>query len=338
MGSVGSQTQTLALPAGRGAPMAGVASGDALPSRWKRYFVPQRHGAYTPVEHATWRRLLTRTAALVAELHRWLHPAYVEGFRQLILPWKKIPRLREVNAVLAEFGWQTVCVEGYLPPEVYAGLLARGILPVARSIRRLEHADFSPTPDLAHDLLGHLPMLIASDYQQFLRRLAEAMAVAHGSRLDRDLYLANRALAESRCRPHCTFTQSAASPARAALIRESLARHPSALTELGRLYLWTIEFGLLGGTREYCVYGAGLLSSVAETRAVCSGRTPILDLSLAAVERDIRFSDPQSAYFVAPCYQELHRLLTRLEERWSRSEASDSKGEGLRAAILQSRA
>jgi phenylalanine-4-hydroxylase len=315
MGSVGSQT--VALPEGGGAPLSEPARGVAIPSGWKRYFVPQRHGAYTPVEHATWRRLLTRTAALVGELQRWLHPAYIEGFRQLILPWTRIPRLSEVNAMLAEFGWQTVCVEGYLPPEVYSGLLARGILPVARSIRRLEHSDFSPTPDLAHDLLGHLPMLIAADYQQYLRRLAEAMAVAHGNRLDRNLYLANRALAESRCRPHCTFKPSAASPARAELIRESLARHPSALTELGRLYLWTIEFGLIGDRREYRVYGAGLLSSVAETRAVCSGRTPILDLSLAAVGLDIRFSDPQSAYFVAPSYLELHRLLTQLEERWS---------------------
>src|ERR1044072_8017088 len=85
--------------------------GDTL----QRYGVLQRHAEYSAEEHETWRLLFARTAMLVRQLDGRLHPAYVEGFRKLVLHWTSIPRLDEVNAALAPFGWTTLCVGGYLP-------------------------------------------------------------------------------------------------------------------------------------------------------------------------------------------------------------------------------
>jgi phenylalanine-4-hydroxylase len=102
-----------------------------------------------------------------------------------------------------------------------------------------------------------------------------------------------------------------------ASVQRCLARRPSALTELGRLYQWSIEFGLLGTADEFRIYGAGLLSSPAETRAVCQRHAPVRDLSLAAVRQDIHFSELQSAYFAASDYAQLHRVLSAIERRWS---------------------
>lgn len=296
-----------------------------MPRRWKRYIAPQNHGGYTDVEHATWGRLRARTAALVHDLNPWLHPAYIEGFRRLVEPWSRIPCIEDVSAALAAFGCNTVCVDGYIPPDVYAGLIARGMFPVSRAIRRPEHVDFSPAPDLAHDLLGHIPMLISSEYRQFLQRLATAMALAAGSDLDLQLYEANRAAAALRCRAHCPQPRLSAAKHRVEHIQRGLARAPSVLTRLGRMYLWSIEFGLMGTRDEFRIYGAGLLSSPAETRAVCLGLAPIRELTLAASARDIHFSDLQSTYFVARDYAHLHSLLTALESRHASDEGSGAR-------------
>lgn len=287
-----------------------------VPAAWRRYIVRQRHRDYSQAAHATWQRLRARTAELVHDLNPWLHPAYSEGFRRLILPWATIPTVAEVSESLAEFGWRAVCVDGYLPTRVYAGLLARQVFPVARHIRRAEHLDFSPTPDLAHDLVGHIPMLVSREHGQFLRRLAAAMARAVSNPLDQQLYRANRACAALRCRPHPQRALELAE-ARVARIHRGLVQHPSALTELGRLYLWSIEFGLMGSPSDFRIYGAGLLSSPEETRAVCRRHAPIREISLAAAQRDIRFSDLQSVYFVASDYAHLHRVASAIERRWA---------------------
>jgi phenylalanine-4-hydroxylase len=288
-----------------------------LPVAWERYFVPQRYSSYGSAAHQTWHKLVDRTASLVAELQAWLHPAYVAGFRRLVARWARLPRLAQVNEDLAEFGWRAVCVDGYLPPRVYANLLARRVFPVARRIRRPEHVDFSPVPDFAHDLLGHAPMFVSVEHRRFLRILAASMAQAESNGLDQELYSATRESARLRCRLRCPPDVLEAAEARVARTREGLTRRPSALTELGRLYLWSIEFGLMGTPDDFRVYGAGLLSSPAETRAVCLGHAPVRKLSVAAVHRDIRFSDLQTTYYVAPDYTHLQRVLNSLQSRWA---------------------
>jgi phenylalanine-4-hydroxylase len=165
-------------------------------------------------------------------------------------------------------------------------------------------------------------MLVCVEHGQFLRRLAAAMASAVTSPLDQQLYLANRACADLRCNRAPRRLEAA--EARVARVHRSLVHHPSALTELGRLYLWSIEFGLMGTPAEFRIYGAGLLSSPEETRAVCRRHAPIRELSLAAVRRDIRFSELQSAYFAAPDYAYLHRVLTSVQRRWSTNAATSS--------------
>jgi phenylalanine-4-hydroxylase len=282
----------------------------------QRYAIPQRHQDYSNSEHETWRRLLARTEALVSDYEDRLHPDYVEGFRRLVLPWTSIPRLEDVNAALQGFGWRTLCVNGYLPPEIYSGLLASGVFPISRQIRPLQHLEFSPTPDLAHDMLGHIPMLLGPDHCQFLRRISRATAQATPNALDRELYLAHRSLgalrnASSRPRPALS-----AAEARVEAAQQALAAAPSPLAQLDRLYLWSIEFGLMGTPNDFRIYGAGLLSSAGEVQALCARHAPIIDFSRAATNRDINFSEYQSVYFVARDYARLNDVLTEVQASW----------------------
>lgn len=282
-----------------------------------KYDVAQRHEDYTAAEHETWRQLLARTEAFVSRHEARLHPAYVEGFRRLVLPWASIPRLEDVNAALAHHGWSAVCVNGYIPPEAYAGLLARGIFPIARNIRPREHLEFSPTPDLAHDMLGHIPMLISAEHCQFLRRISRATASARPNPLDHELFQAHLALGALRSSSPRRRRALLAAEARVEAAHAALGRAPSPLAQLDRLYLWTIEFGLMGTPDDFRVYGAGLLSSPAEADALLTRGAPIFDFSSAVTHHHINFSDYQAAYFVARDHAQLERVLAHIESSWA---------------------
>ena len=231
-----------------------------------------------------------------------------------MLPWHCIPALEQIGASLAEYGWRTLCVDGYLPPDVYAGLMASGVFPVSRDIRQQHHIEFSPTPDLAHDLIGHIPMLVSSEHRRFLQRLSWCLANTAPTDLDRELYVAQRRLGAARAAsPHVDRAEHAAAEALVAAAERALATSPSLLCQLGRLYLWSIEFGLMGSCDDFAIYGAGLLSSPAETEALCSGRARVVPLSSAVFRTNIHFSDPQDLYFVARDYEELHLLLDTVQ-------------------------
>ncbi len=239
----------------------------------------------------------------------------------MVLPWTNIPRLDEIDAMLAAYGWRTLCVNGYLPPEVYSGLLARGVFPISREIRPLEHLEFSPTPDLAHDMLGHIPMLLSAEHRAFMRRISRATASLRPNRLDRELYQAHHTLGGLRSASapgkHPPRRQRAlqAAEARVVAAQVALAASPSPLAQLDRMYLWSIEFGLMGTRDDFRVYGAGLLSSPAEVEALCTGDAVILEYSPAVIRRGINFSEHQSVYFVARDYAHLDETLSTVLRR-----------------------
>jgi phenylalanine-4-hydroxylase len=283
----------------------------------RTYGVSQHHEQYTRAEHETWRLLLARTETLVGRYEARLHPAYVDGFRRLVLPWTTIPRLEDIDAALAHHGWSTLCVNGYIPPEVYSGLLARGIFPIAREIRPREHLEFSPTPDLAHDMLGHIPMLTSVEHCQFLRRISRTTSAVQPNRLDRELFGAHRTLGALRSASPRRRRALIAAEARVEAAHAALASAPSPLAQLDRLYLWSIEFGLMGTPEDYQVYGAGLLSSPAEAEALFTRGATLLDFSSAVTRRGIHFSDYQSAYFVARDHAQLNAVLSEVESSWA---------------------
>jgi phenylalanine-4-hydroxylase len=289
---------------------------DVAAVAWQRYGALQRHGDYTRAEHDTWRRLLARAEELVERYGSRLHPTYVDGFRELVLPWTNIPRLEELDSALAQRGWRTLCVDGYLPPEVYSGLIAHGVFPISREIRPLRHIEFSPTPDLAHDMLGHIPMLASAEHCHFLRRISLATAHTRPNALDCEVYEAHRSMGALLNASPRRRRALASAEARVAAAKRALAAAPSPLARLDRMYLWSIEFGLMGTPENFQIYGAGLLSSAGEVEALCSGRAPVFDYSSAVMDRDIAFSDYQSVYFVARDYAQLHDLLTSAQASW----------------------
>lgn len=290
-----------------------IAIAEAPPS-YARYFIDQQHAAYTTAEHAVWRQVLSRNASLIENYAHRMHPDYVGGMRALALP-AHIPTIEDINRGLEPTGWRIVCVDGYIPTAAYVGMMSASIFPVSRMVRRAEHIDFAPAPDFVHDVLGHLPMLFSSQYREFLRRIAGVMSKAVPNALDAEFYEAGRAIAAARGAASPSAADIASADGRMERVIAAIAADPSELTHLRRMYVWSIEFGLLGDCNSYSIHGAALLSSPTEFRLVCDGAPSVRPFSLDVVQHENAFSDVLSQYFVARDFAQLDEVLTNYEHR-----------------------
>ena len=83
-----------------------------------------------------------------------------------------------------------------------------------------------------------------------------------------------------------------------------------ALRYLGRLYWYTVEFGLVREAGGLRIYGSGIVSSYAESRFALDDPSPnriVLDLA-RVMRTEYRIDDFQQNYFVIPSFDELLRL------------------------------
>jgi len=305
----------------------GVARNATIPDEFIPYLVDQQHDEYTSEQHAVWSEVLSRHEQLMHEHASMVHRDYLRGMQRLALP-KRIPRIEELNERLAETGWRTVGVDGYIPSSVYAGLMAQRIFPISRQIRRREHIDFAPAPDLVHDVLGHLAMLFTPEHRDYLRRLSEVMASAKANPLDEDFYSTSVQMAQLKWDPGTGNDELRMAEERVAAVHGLLAKNASELTHLRRLYVWSVEFGLLGTADDFSVFGAALLSSPSEMKAACERSAQILPYSVDVIHYENAFSDLLPQYFVA-------RDFAHFEEVLSRYEAGMEPREGIRTSEVR---
>lgn len=82
-----------------------------------------------------------------------------------------------------------------------------------------------------------------------------------------------------------------------------------ALRYLGRLYWYTVEFGLIAEPEGLRIYGAGIVSSFSESRFALDDPSPNrIGFDIARVMRtEYRIDDFQQNYFVIPSFDELLR-------------------------------
>ena len=83
-----------------------------------------------------------------------------------------------------------------------------------------------------------------------------------------------------------------------------------ALKYLGRLYWYTVEFGLIAEPEGLRIYGSGIVSSYAESQfALDDPSTNRIGFDIARVMRtEYRIDDFQQNYFVIPSFDELLRV------------------------------
>jgi phenylalanine-4-hydroxylase len=64
-------------------------------------------------------------------------------------------------------------VNGYLDARTFFGLLARRQFPSTTHIRPATSLDYIPSPDIFHDVFGHVPLHAHSEFADLLQRFGE---------------------------------------------------------------------------------------------------------------------------------------------------------------------
>lgn len=90
--------------------------------------------------------------------------------------------------------------------------------------------------------------------------------------------------------------------------------NPKAIELLGRIYWFTIEFGLIRESEELKIYGAGIMSSYGETKNCLTESTEKFDFNVGQIlDTDFRTDIMQDKYFVINSYEQLYESIPELE-------------------------
>src|SRR5579871_3176505 len=184
------------------------------------FLIEQDWAAYTPEQHAIWAELVSRR---MPQLRQHACREYLEGFEQIGLREDRLPDLKAVSARLApRTGWQSTPVSGFLPPDAFFEMLAARMFPTTTWLRSRDSLEYTPEPDIFHDVFGHVPMHAHPVFADFLQEYGRVCAGLRDSA---------RGLAKDK------------------------------LERMGRLFWFTVEFGVIRQNGEIKLYGSGLISS-----------------------------------------------------------------------------
>lgn len=251
----------------------------------------QDFARYSPEEHLSW-------ACLVADQQKTKHQyacrEYLAGEETFQIGGSVIPDYWLLNTrIYQQTGWQLATVSKIIPAELFFTCHSLRFFPVTTFMRPLEQ-DYLEEPDIGHDVAGHVATFTIPAVADVMRN--------HG--IARDIVYAER-------------DQQMADAKDPAGRQAAQDRADELLLYAGRIYWFTVEFGLVMQDGEVRDFGAGILSSPGETRFSIDSVEPNrilidpgddLDL-LRLATTDYLISEFQKTYFVMSGFDRL-RMLT----------------------------
>src|SRR5213596_2989232 len=100
----------------------------ATPKHLLQFAVDQRYDDYTPVDHAVWRFIMRQNIFFLRE---YAHKVYFKGLLNTGISFERIPRIEEMNDILAKIDWGAVAVDGFIPPAAFMEFQAYKVLVIA---------------------------------------------------------------------------------------------------------------------------------------------------------------------------------------------------------------
>ena len=278
---------------------------DRLPPHLKQFIKPQNYDDYTAINQAVWRYVMRKN---VEYLGKVAHESYLSGLKKTGISINEIPSMYGMNRILKDIGWAAVAVDGFIPPNAFMEFQAYKVLVIASDIRQLENIEYTPAPDIIHEGAGHAPIIASPDYAEYLRRFGEIGSKAISSAHDIEMYEAVRSVSILK---EAEGTPQEQIEAAEALVEELQNKkvEPSEISLIRNLHWWTVEYGLVGTVDDPKIYGAGLLSSIGESKNCMTDAVKKLPYSIDAAYQDFDITKQQPQLFVTPDFAYLQEVL-----------------------------
>ena len=298
----------------------------ATPKHLLQFAVDQRYDDYTPVDHAVWRFIMRQNIFFLKE---YAHKVYFQGLLDTGISFERIPRIQEMNDILAKIEWGAVAVDGFIPPAAFMEFQAYKVLVIACDMRQIHHIEYTPAPDIVHEAAGHAPIIVDREYSRYLQRFGEVGAKAMSSKKDFELYQAIRHLSILKEQSN-SDPKEVEEATKLVEKRQKTLGEPSEMALLSRLHWWTVEYGLIGALENPKIYGAGLLSSIGESVSCLEPVVKKIPYSIDAANTPFDITTKQPQLFV--CHDFKH-LADVLEEFASKMAYQVGGLEGIHKAI-----
>jgi phenylalanine-4-hydroxylase len=216
------------------------------------YLIEQDWAAYTEEQHTIWSELVSRR---MPQLEEHACAAYLDGFEQIGLKVDRLP------------------VSGFLPADAFFEMLAARKFPTTTWIRSRDAMEYTPEPDIFHDVFGHVPMHAHPVFADFLEHYGKVCA-------------------------GLTNTED--------------------LERMGRLFWFTVEFGVIRERGKIKVYGSGLVSSHGECTHVVESAAglEIREFDLEKVlDTVVDVSKMQPVLYAIESFDQIYEAAKKVESR-----------------------
>lgn len=282
-----------------------------LPKHLLKFIVKQPYEAYTAQNHAVWRYVMRLNRAF---LKNTAHKSYIEGLFKAGISTESIPKMEGMNRILKEIGWAAVAVDGFIPPNAFMEFQAYNVLVIASDIRTIEHIEYTPAPDIIHEAAGHAPIIANPEYAEYLRRFGEIGSKAISFEKDYELYEAVRHLSIIKEDPNTKNEEIEKATKVINEIQDDLGEL-SEMAQIRNLHWWTVEYGLIGNLDCPKIYGAGLLSSIGESKSCLRKEVKKILYSIEAANVNFDITKPQPQLFVTPNFAHLSFVLEKFANK-----------------------
>jgi phenylalanine-4-hydroxylase len=183
---------------------------------------------------------------------------YLEAKAKLGISRDIIPQLRDLDKRMratSNFGFAPI--EGLVETRAFLSWLGKRTMLCTQYLRHHSRPDYTPEPDIVHEIIGHIPNFTNPDFADFSQFIGKGAVIASDEQLE----------------------------------------------QLGRLYWFTVEFGLVEEDNDIKAFGAGLLSSYSELEHAFGDEVERRKFDLEEViNTPYKYSDMQPLLFVIPSY------------------------------------
>ena len=255
------------------------------------YTNQQDYSKYTFEEHLSW-------ACLVAQQQKTKYKfacrEYLEGEAIFEIGGGVIPDFYILNArIFQQTQWQLATVSEIIPAELFFTCHSKRFFPVTTFMRPLG-TDYLEEPDIGHDVAGHVATFTIPAVADVMKHHGEARNLIYAERDQQIAEAGNDADAIAAIKTHA----------------DELLKYA------GRIYWFTVEFGLVMEDQNVRDFGAGILSSPGETVYSVGSAEPnriLIDPSddadlMRLANTDYLISEFQKTYFISESFDLLQSL------------------------------
>ncbi len=276
-----------------------------LPKHLHKFVVKQPYNEYTAQNQAVWRYVMRMN---VDYLGKVAHSSYIKGLEKTGISVESIPYMEGMNRILKEIGWAAVSVDGFIPPNAFMEFQAYNVLVIASDMRTIDHIEYTPAPDIIHEAAGHAPIIANPEYSEYLRRFGEIGSKAISSSKDYEMYEAIRLLSILKENPNSDPKEISEAQEKVEWLQDNMGEL-SEMAQIRNLHWWTVEYGLIGELDSPEIYGAGLLSSIGESKSCMKDDVEKVAYTIDAANVSFDITKPQPQLFVTPNFAHLSLVL-----------------------------